>query len=139
MIHLIAEGWPLSKKNTWAIGRTRLGKSFMYQKDKGFKAYQFSCRAQMALQMHQKKWSKFASPAKLCVEMDVYFHSKQNRMDVHNAVETMLDIMQGVVYDNDNQVVGIHTPPIRLVDDEKPRIEMYVMTTDEALRAQEAK
>lgn len=124
----VIKGLPVSKKNTWGLGGargTKLGVRIV-QRSKGVKEYQESTRIQFMFAAKRIGFEKIAAPRKVALRIKIYFLTKQNRMDVHNAVETLLDALQGYAYDNDNQVVGVWTPPVRYVDDKNPRIEIEV-------------
>lgn len=121
-------GAPKSKKNNWAPGKNRFtGTSLMYQKDHTLKDYVQALRIQFLFQARKNGFEKIPSPLKVFISYKVYFKVKQNRMDRHNAWETVLDALQGVCYDDDLQVVGDFHPPVRLVDDARPRVELEVL------------
>lgn len=62
----------------------------------------------------------------LSIRLDVFREAK--RGDLDNKIKLILDSLQGVIYENDNQVVEIHA---RRFDDKKnPRVEVQVMMVE---------
>ena len=126
-------GTPKSKKNNWAPGKNRFtGRSIVYQKDHTLKDYVQALRIQFLFQARKNGFQKIVAPGKVAIRFKVFFGTKQHAMDVHNAYETLLDALQGVCYDNDNQVVGQFHPPVRFVDEARPRIELEVQNALDA-------
>lgn len=121
---LILAGKPVSKKNSWSFGR---GHMFM---TKEARAYGQAVKLQAACQMRIQRAPKIVAPALVAVRARVYF-TKLQRMDVHNAMETVLDALQDVAYDNDRQVVGHFHPPTRYIDNVAPRVELEIQTAAE--------
>lgn len=115
-------GTPKSKKNGWASN----GRGGVYQRDKSLKPYVQALQIQFHFQAKKNGFEKIAAPHKVALRYKIFFGKRQHAMDVNNAFETVLDALQGVCYDNDNQVVGQFHPPIRFVDEENPRIELEV-------------
>jgi Holliday junction resolvase RusA-like endonuclease len=122
----------MSKKNTWRPGVSGRGRLFVYQSNKQVQSYVMSVRLQAKSQSRITQFKKIDRPQEVALAARVYFDPAQHAMDVHNAVETILDAMQGVVYDDDNQVVGMFLPPQRLIDAKRPRIEVDVWRASEA-------
>lgn len=81
--------------------------------------------------MKQQRAALIPSPGVVAARFKVVFTNRQ-RMDVHNAVETVLDLLQGICYDNDKQVPGFFHPPVRHIDNANPRVEVELQTEDEA-------
>lgn len=131
MSFFVIQGRPVSKKNTWGAARTQYG-ARIYQTNKSIKTYCEAARIQVAFQAKRQGFTKIAKPEKVAIRFKVFFGKHQGSMDVHNAIETLLDALQGACYDNDNQVVGNFHPPERFVDDERPRIEFEIQTQAEA-------
>lgn len=127
----IIRGKPISKKNTWSpfYNKTRRCIS-IYQRNRFLKDYVESAQLQFRYRT-RGKFEPIKRPKHVFIMAWVYFQKKQCRMDAHNALETLLDALQGHVYENDNQVVGVYMPPRRLVDDADPRIEFQVHVAEE--------
>lgn len=129
----VIQGRPVSKKNTWGAARTKYG-ARIYQSNKNIKGYCEAARIQFAFQAKKNGFQRIPKGVGVALRVRVFFLSTQGSMDVHNACETLLDALQGVCYDNDNQVVGFFHPPERFIDNARPRIEVEVQTAGEALR-----
>lgn len=121
-------GTPHSKKNNWAPN----GRGGIYQKDKTLKPYVEGLQLQALFQAKKNGFEKIPAPYRVAVRYKVFFGKRQHAMDVHNAFETLLDALQGVCYDNDNQVVGQFHPPIRFIDEANPRIELEIARAQDA-------
>lgn len=58
----------------------------------------------------------------VCVNFTVFRPAHRGDLDNYNKV--MFDALQGIAYDNDNQIVEIHS--FREDDKDNPRVEFYV-------------
>lgn len=132
----VLQGQPVSKKNTWGLApsrKTRYGVRIV-QRSRDVKSYVEAVRIQFLFQAKRQGFALIPKGVGVALRFKVYFRSSQGSMDEHNAIETLLDALQGVCYDNDLQVVGIFHPPMRLIDDKQPRIEIEVQRASEAER-----
>ena len=124
----VLHGRPVSKKNGWHI--VRCGGFSRLAAKKETKVYVKAIQDQFKLQATAKGWEFVGGREEICAAFFVYFHPRQ-RMDVHNACETVLDALQGVAFENDRQVVGFYTPPYRLIDRDDPRVEIVLKKASE--------
>jgi Holliday junction resolvase RusA-like endonuclease len=124
---LVLEGKPFSKKNGWRRNPNGPG---MYIAPE-CRDYIESIQLQAKCQMAGLGVEPIRRPANVAARFQVFF-TKRQQMDAHNAAETVLDALQGIAYDNDKQVAGWHHPPVRFIDDKRPRVEVELMDDLEA-------
>lgn len=88
-------------------------------------------RALINLAIEEQKWKMPDKHAWLYVDMVYYFPDRKIR-DSHNCLKILLDVMQGIVYENDYWVL----PRIQSVeyDKENPRVELRVFMQDNTSR-----
>ena len=67
-------------------------------------------------------WQRQIEPmaGRLSVRVDVY--RKDRRRDLDNHIKVLLDAMQGMVYEDDNQIEALHM--FNLYDPKNPRVEV---------------
>ena len=58
----------------------------------------------------------------VCINFTVFRPAKRGDLDNYNKI--MLDALQGIAYENDNQIVEIHS--FREDDKENPRVIIYI-------------
>lgn len=95
--------------------------------------YFAEARALINAAIHDQLWVTTPKGVWLYVDMVFYFKDRKVR-DSHNTLKLLLDVMQGVVYENDYNVM----PRIMGVelDRENPRVEVRVHPQTKELRKQ---
>ena len=63
----------------------------------------------------------------VCINFTVFRPAKRGDLDNYNKI--MLDALQGIAYENDNQIVEIHS--FREDDKENPRVIIYIYERQE--------
>ena len=88
-------------------------------------------RALINLATEEQRWVKRGKSVWLYIDL-VFFMPDRRIRDSHNMLKLLLDVMQGVVYDNDYYVL----PRIQSVeyDKENPRVELCVSTQTKSER-----
>jgi crossover junction endodeoxyribonuclease RusA len=81
-------------------------------------------RALINLAIEEQRWEKAKKGVWLYVDLVFYFPDRRIR-DSHNCLKILLDVMQGIVYENDYTVL----PRIQSVEYDKddPRVELRVL------------
>lgn len=100
--------------NTRGGGRRLTKKAECYIRD---------ARALINLAIDEQKWVKQEKGVWLYVDMVYYFPDRRTR-DSHNCLKLLLDVLQGVVYENDMYAL----PRIQSVEYDKgfPRVEIHI-------------
>jgi crossover junction endodeoxyribonuclease RusA len=82
-------------------------------------------RALINLEVDNQKWSKQYKGVWLYIDLVFYFPDRRRR-DASNCLKILLDVMQGIIYDDDMYAL----PRIQSVeyDVEKPRVEVRIST-----------
>ena len=57
--------------------------------------------------------------------INVLFYFKDNRKDIDGCLKALLDCMQGIVYENDRQIIELHC--FKMIDKANPRVEIQVL------------
>lgn len=70
----------------------------------------------------KKMWKQ--KPVKGEVGVEIKFYLKDNRKDLDNLLKATLDILTGVIWEDDRQITSINCS--KQVDKQKPRIEMEI-------------
>ena len=118
MIRITVPGRPVPK------GRPRLGvrgsKAFIYTPERT-KEYEQTVgwHARAAVQGCK------ALECPVAVTIDLHLHGKR-RIDVDNCAKSILDGMNGIVYEDDNQVVDLRVRKLRESNRKKQRVEIEV-------------
>jgi crossover junction endodeoxyribonuclease RusA len=88
-------------------------------------------RALLNLAVEEQYWDSSRKATWLYVDMVFYFPDRRIR-DSHNCLKILLDVMQGIVYDNDYYIL----PRIWSVEYDKtnPRVELCVTHQTESQR-----
>jgi len=80
--------------------------------------------AKAALQLEtSSQWHTEPLSTPVVVNINQYFGDKRKR-DIDGAIKIILDAMEGIVYNNDNQIVEMHVT--KSYDKENPRTEIEV-------------
>lgn len=66
----------------------------------------------------------------VAIQLDVFREAK--RGDLDNQLKVIFDSLQGIVYENDNQVVEIHAR--RFDDKANPRVEVQITEVEDATK-----
>ena len=66
----------------------------------------------------------------VAVAIDLYLHGKR-RIDVDNCAKSILDGMNGIVYEDDNQVVDLRVRKLRESNRKNQRVEVEVWEAGE--------
>jgi len=61
----------------------------------------------------------------VAVKIDLHLHGKR-RIDVDNCAKSILDGMNGIVYEDDNQVVDLRVRKLRESNKKEQRVEIEV-------------
>jgi len=112
-VRFVVYGKPQGKQ------RPRLGKGGRVYTPKETKRYECAV-AWAALGARPRTWSK---AGRFVVEVTMYFPDLRRR-DIDNVLKAALDGMQGVLYEDDSQVVIAGA--IKWLDRERPRTEVVV-------------
>lgn len=88
-------------------------------------------RALINLAVDEQKWILQKKNVWMYVDMVFYFPDRRIR-DSHNCLKLLLDVMQGIVFENDYSVL----PRIQSVeyDKERPRVELTVSVQKQSSR-----
>lgn len=108
--------------NTRGGGKRLTSKAERYVRDS---------RALINLAVQEQSWAKPNRSVWLYIDMVFYFQDRRIR-DSHNCLKLLLDVMQGIVYQNDYFVL----PRIQSVeyDKDNPRVELRVYPQDATSR-----
>lgn len=123
MIRITVPGRPVPK------GRPMLGvrgrKAFVYTPERT-KEYEQTVgwHARAAVQVCE------ALECPVAVAIDLYLHGKR-RIDVDNCAKSILDGMNGIVYEDDNQVVDLRVRKLRESNRKNQRVEVEVWEAGE--------
>ena len=112
-VRFVVDGKPQGKQ------RPRLGKGGRVYTPTATKRYERAV-SWAALGRRPREWSK---KGRFTVEVTMYFPDLHRR-DIANVLKAVLDGMQGVLYEDDSQVVIAGA--IKWLDREKPRTEVVV-------------
>ena len=101
--------------------RARRGKGGRWYTPKETKAFESSVGAYAWHGVCQQKW--WDLDGRFAVELDIYFPDKRRR-DIDNVAKSVLDGCNGILWDDDSQVVELVLK--RFLDRENPRTVMRV-------------
>ncbi len=95
-----------------------IGKRAMQIKSKEYRNYEEKIRMLMA-----GKYNPF--PAGVPLVVTAHFFRPQRRGDLDNSFKALFDVLSGVAYENDSQVVELHA--YRWDDKENPRAVVEIL------------
>lgn len=92
----------------------KIGAKGMYKNPEANR-YKVSCAVTCRL-------AKITKPIKEPLQLNVYWYRKALRGDIDGILKVLLDALQGILYENDSQIMKITVE--KLHDKKNPRIEL---------------
>lgn len=109
---IIVPGNPVSVNRAYRTGN---GNFYMDSKASAWKdLVGWQARAQ---------WKGPAASGRVKVRLDLFFKTKQRR-DLDNCAKPILDALEGIVFENDDQIDELHM--VRRRDEVKPGVEITI-------------
>lgn len=116
---------PKSKDNVKAFNKS--GRAYL---PKEYQQYEEDLSLMALMQMRECGFEKPIDKDLFVTKLNFYFPYKPTNVDFFNFTKSIFDALQGIVYKNDNQILGFIGTGGKLYDKENPRIEIEFATPD---------